>query len=58
MLIPAIILTIMMVPYLVARRLSAVIGYAWGPVVQLIRGSLQLMILYWVYWLTIRRSKL
>ncbi|MGH7796693.1 MAG: DoxX family protein [Candidatus Binatia bacterium] len=29
-------------------------GHAWGPVYLLIRGPLQLIILAWVYWFTIR----
>jgi uncharacterized membrane protein len=30
-------------------------GHAWGPVYLLIRAPLQLVILLWVYWFTIRR---
>lgn len=30
-------------------------GYAWGPVYLLVRGPLQLAILGWVYWFTIKR---
>jgi uncharacterized membrane protein len=29
-------------------------GHAWGPVYLLVRGPLQLIILLWVYWFTIR----
>lgn len=30
-------------------------GHAWGPVYLLIRAPLQIIILLWVYWFTIRR---
>jgi uncharacterized membrane protein len=30
-------------------------GHAWGPVYLLIRAPLQIIILFWVYWFTIRR---
>lgn len=30
-------------------------GHAWGPVYLLIRAPLQVMILFWVYWFTIRQ---
>lgn len=30
-------------------------GHAWGPVYLLIRGPLQAIILFWVYWFTIRQ---
>jgi uncharacterized membrane protein len=30
-------------------------GHAWGPVYLLIRAPLQVIILFWVYWFTIRR---
>lgn len=33
-------------------------GHAWGPVYLLIRGPLQLAILLWVYWFTIRPPRL
>lgn len=32
-------------------------GHAWGPVYLLIRAPLQIIILFWVYWFTIRRPK-
>lgn len=30
-------------------------GHAWGPVYLLVRAPLQLIILFWVYWFTIRQ---
>jgi uncharacterized membrane protein len=30
-------------------------GHAWGPVYLLIRAPLQVIILFWIYWFTIRR---
>ncbi len=33
-------------------------GHAWGPVYLLIRAPLQLIIVLWVYWFTIRAPKL
>lgn len=30
-------------------------GHVWGPVYLLIRGPLQVLILFWVYWFTIRQ---
>jgi uncharacterized membrane protein len=32
-------------------------GHAWGPVYLLVRAPLQLAILMWVYWFTIRRPR-
>jgi uncharacterized membrane protein len=32
-------------------------GHAWGPVYLLIRAPLQLIILLWIYWFTIREPK-
>ena len=32
-------------------------GHAWGPVYLLIRGPLQLIIIAWIYWFAIKRSK-
>jgi uncharacterized membrane protein len=32
-------------------------GHAWGPVYLLVRAPLQLAILLWVYWFTIRRPR-
>ena len=32
-------------------------GHAWGPVYLLVRAPLQLAILAWVYWFTIRRPR-
>jgi uncharacterized membrane protein len=31
-------------------------GHAWGPVYLLIRAPLQLIILFWIYWFTLRPS--
>ncbi len=31
-------------------------GHAWGPVYLVIRAPLQIIILWWVYWFTIRRE--
>ena len=31
-------------------------GHAWGPVYLLIRAPLQAIILFWVYWFTIRQA--
>lgn len=31
-------------------------GHEWGPVYLLIRGPLQAVIVYWIYWFTIRKS--
>jgi hypothetical protein len=31
-------------------------GHAWGPVYLLLRAPLQLAILLWVYWFTLRRE--
>ncbi len=30
-------------------------GHAWGPVYLFVRAPLQLIILFWVYWFTVRR---
>ncbi len=32
-------------------------GHAWGPVYLLIRAPLQAIVLFWVYWFTIRQPK-
>ncbi len=32
-------------------------GHAWGPVYLLIRAPLQAIILFWVYWFTVRQRK-
>jgi uncharacterized membrane protein len=32
-------------------------GHAWGPVYLLVRAPLQLVILWWVYWFTIRQAR-
>jgi len=32
-------------------------GHAWGPVYLLVRGPLQLAILMWIYWFTLRRPR-
>lgn len=32
-------------------------GHAWGPVYLLIRAPLQVAILFWVYWFTIRQAR-
>ena len=32
-------------------------GHAWGPAYLLVRGPVQLAILLWVYWFTIRRAE-
>ena len=30
-------------------------GHAWGPVYLLIRGPLQLIIIYWIYWFAVKK---
>jgi uncharacterized membrane protein len=32
-------------------------GHAWGPVYLLVRAPLQIVILFWVYWFTIRKPE-
>jgi len=32
-------------------------GHAWGPVYLLIRGPLQLIIISWIYWFAVKKSR-